>query len=90
MGNISSQYKQKMFKSELKFIIFYFLGGRILNYSDGILSDDEILNNNKYILMKQDPNNTESYNNTYKLILGIYNEVLKIIKIIFNIHNYKL
>lgn len=50
-------------------LIFCYLGGEIMNYSDGILSDDDILSDSKYILMQQDPCYDED-NNTYQQILG--------------------
>jgi len=49
--------------------IFCYLGGEIMNYSDGTLSDDDILSDTKYILMQQDPR-CEKDNYTYQQILG--------------------
>ncbi|CAH1723325.1 unnamed protein product [Aphis gossypii] len=43
-------------------------GGEIINYSDGILSDDDILSCTNYILMQQDSKSLE-VNNTYQRIL---------------------
>jgi len=40
-----------------------------MNYSDGIVSDDDILSCTKYILMQQDPHNEEN-NYMYQGILG--------------------
>jgi len=40
-----------------------------MNYSAGILSDDDILSSTKYILMQQDPQNEED-NYMYQQILG--------------------
>ncbi|XP_060841916.1 uncharacterized protein LOC132922421 [Rhopalosiphum padi] len=43
-------------------------GGEIINYLDGILSDDDILSCTKYILMQQDSQSME-IDNTYQRIL---------------------
>ncbi|XP_008190066.1 nibrin [Acyrthosiphon pisum] len=43
-------------------------GGEIMNYSDGSLSDDDILSCTKYILLQQDPHNEEN-NYMYQQIL---------------------
>lgn len=51
------------------YIIFFNLGGEIINYLDGILSDDDILSCTKYILMQQDSQSME-IDNTYQRILG--------------------
>jgi len=40
-----------------------------MNYSDGILSDDDILNSTQYILLQQDPHNEEN-KYMYQRILG--------------------
>lgn len=55
-------------------LFLYFLGGKTMNYFDGILSNNDILNTDEYILMQQDLNNTEDNKiKMYQLILGNYN-----------------
>lgn len=55
-------------------LFWYFLGGITMNYFDGILSNSDILNTDRYILMQQDLNNTEDdKRKMYQLILGNYN-----------------
>lgn len=49
--------------------MFCNLGGEIMNYSDGILSDEDIFSSANYILMQQDLHNEED-NNPYQQILG--------------------
>lgn len=62
------------------YIIFCHLGGEIINYSDGILSDDDILSCTNYILMQQDSKSLE-VNNTYQRILGNFFYVYEILVI---------
>lgn len=50
-------------------LIFCYLGGEIMSYSAGMLSDNDILSSTKYILMQRDPQ-TEEDNHLYQRILG--------------------
>lgn len=47
----------------------YGLGGKMINYFDGYIIDDDILNYKEHIVMQQDKHSTVN-SDKYRLILG--------------------